>query len=216
MPSISWGKNKNRIGMSISTSQPFISPSFPPYLTWQYFCVYEIHLKLALFCKNKPTWNVFFSFVSSHADLLTFLFDVSRQVVGGLFQQLCWSFNFPLEIYRMVSLEGSGFEMEAYQQGAYIIIYVSLTAMCFALPCCYRCLNFCRTHVSVNVAFVSKCKLAWDVLICWSTGLPVSRLEICRDRRDRRSCKFFPSCVKFWGNNANLLGNYRVIYALNE
>ena len=39
------------------------------------------------------------------------------------------------------------------------------------------------------------------------------RLEICRDRR---SCKIFPSCVKFWGNNANLLGNYRVIYALNE
>ena len=42
------------------------------------------------------------------------------------------------------------------------------------------------------------------------------RLEICRDRRDRRSCKIFPSCVKFWGNNANSLGNYRVIYALNE
>ena len=30
-----------------------------------------------------------------------------------------------------------------------------------------------------------------------------SRLEICRDRRDRQSCKIFPSCVKFWGNNAN-------------
>ena len=43
-----------------------------------------------------------------------------------------------------------------------------------------------------------------------------SRLEICRDRRDRRSCKIFPSCVKFWGNNANSLGNYRVYYALNE
>ena len=42
------------------------------------------------------------------------------------------------------------------------------------------------------------------------------RLEICRDRRDRRSCKIFPSSVKFWGNNANSLGNYRVIYALNE
>ena len=42
------------------------------------------------------------------------------------------------------------------------------------------------------------------------------RLEICRDRRDRRSCKIFPSCVKFWGNNANSLGNYRVTYALNE
>ena len=28
--------------------------------------------------------------------------------------------------------------------------------------------------------------------------------------------KFFPNCVKFGGNNANLLGNYRVIYALNE
>ena len=36
----------------------------------------------------------------------------------------------------------------------------------------------------------------------------ISRLEICRDRRDRRSCKIFPSCVKFWGNNANSLGNY--------
>ena len=44
----------------------------------------------------------------------------------------------------------------------------------------------------------------------------LSRLEICRDRRDRRSCKIFPSCVKFWGNNANSLGNYRAIYALNE
>ena len=43
-----------------------------------------------------------------------------------------------------------------------------------------------------------------------------TRLEICRDRRDRRSCKIFPSCVKFWGNNANLLGNYQVTYALNE
>ena len=42
------------------------------------------------------------------------------------------------------------------------------------------------------------------------------RLEICQDRRDRRSCKIFPSCVKLWGNNANLLGNYRVTYALNE
>ena len=42
------------------------------------------------------------------------------------------------------------------------------------------------------------------------------RLEICRDRRDRRSCKIFPSCVKFWGKNANSLGNYWVTYALNE
>ena len=43
-----------------------------------------------------------------------------------------------------------------------------------------------------------------------------SRLGICQDRRDRRSCKIFPNCVKFWGNNANSLGNYRVTYALNE
>ena len=42
------------------------------------------------------------------------------------------------------------------------------------------------------------------------------RLGICQDRRDRRSCKIFPNCVKFWGNNANSLGNYRVTYALNE
>ena len=42
------------------------------------------------------------------------------------------------------------------------------------------------------------------------------RLDICRDQWDRRSCKIFPNCVKFWGNNANSLGNYRVIYALNE
>ena len=33
------------------------------------------------------------------------------------------------------------------------------------------------------------------------------RLGICQDRRDRRSCKIFPNCVKFWGNNANSLGN---------
>ena len=33
------------------------------------------------------------------------------------------------------------------------------------------------------------------------------RLGICQDRRDRRSCKIFPNCVKFWGDNANLLGN---------
>ena len=46
--------------------------------------------------------------------------------------------------------------------------------------------------------------------------LTTCRLEICRDRRDRRSCKIFPNCVKFWGNNANSLGNYRVTYALNE
>ena len=45
---------------------------------------------------------------------------------------------------------------------------------------------------------------------------PGSRLEICRDQWDRRSCKIFPNCVKFWGNKANSLGNYRVIYALNE
>ena len=52
-------------------------------------------------------------------------------------------------------------------------------------------------------------------LICgWGMGLLLhSRLEICRDRR---SCKIFPYCVNFWGNNANLLGNYRVIYAPNE
>ena len=43
-----------------------------------------------------------------------------------------------------------------------------------------------------------------------------NRLEICWDRWDRRSCKIFPNCVKFWGNNANSLGNYRVTYALNE
>ena len=43
--------------------------------------------------------------------------------------------------------------------------------------------------------------------------LEALRLEICRDRR---SCKIFPSCVKFWGNNENSLGNYRVTYALNE
>ena len=42
------------------------------------------------------------------------------------------------------------------------------------------------------------------------------RREICRDRQDRRSCKIFPNCVKFGGNNAESLGNYRVIYALNE
>ena len=42
------------------------------------------------------------------------------------------------------------------------------------------------------------------------------KLEICRDRQDQRSCKIFPNCVKFWGNSANSLGNYRGIYALNE
>ena len=50
----------------------------------------------------------------------------------------------------------------------------------------------------------------------WSDFHHLRRLEICRDRWDRRSCKIFPNCVKFWGNNANSLGNYRVIYALNE
>ena len=37
-----------------------------------------------------------------------------------------------------------------------------------------------------------------------------------RDLRFVGSCKIFPNCVKFWGNNADLLGNYQVIYALNE
>ena len=56
-----------------------------------------------------------------------------------------------------------------------------------------------------------------DMVISAAWGKVVTfRLEICRDRRDRRSCKIFPSCVKFWGNNANSLGNYRVTYALNE
>jgi len=46
----------------------------------------------------------------------------------------------------------------------------------YVLPCLavIAAWTFCRTHVSVNVAFVSKCKLAWDILICWSTVLPVS------------------------------------------
>ena len=34
----------------------------------------------------------------------------------------------------------------------------------------------------------------------WQFGTP--RLEICHDRRDRRSCKKFSSCVKFSRNNA--------------
>ena len=51
IPSISWGKNKNRIGMSILTSEPFMAPSF--LYPWQYFYLDEMHLKLALFCKNK-------------------------------------------------------------------------------------------------------------------------------------------------------------------
>ena len=42
------------------------------------------------------------------------------------------------------------------------------------------------------------------------------RLDICRDQWDRRSCKIFLNCVKLLGNNANSLGNYRVIYELNE
>ena len=62
--------------------------------------------------------------------------------------------------------------------------------------------NFCKV-VSLSRAYI---------LDRYISG----RLEICRDRRDRRSCKIFPSCVKFWGNNANSLGNYRVTYALNE
>ena len=54
-------------------------------------------------------------------------------------------------------------------------------------------------------------------IICHCSLIDITdRLEICRDCRDRRSCKIFPSCVKFWGNNANSLGNYRVTYALNE
>ena len=57
--------------------------------------------------------------------------------------------------------------------------------------------------------------ISYHIMIACIEDNP-SRLEICRDRWDRRSCKIFPNCVKFWGNNANLLGNYRVIYALNE
>ena len=38
----------------------------------------------------------------------------------------------------------------------------------------------------------------------------LTRLEICRDRQDWRSCKIFPNCVKFWGNNANSLGNSNI------
>ena len=60
----------------------------------------------------------------------------------------------------------------------------------------------------------------WSCVLCQygaaNNAMVSARLEICRDRRDRRSCKIFPSCVKFWGNNANSLGNYRVTYALNE
>ena len=33
------------------------------------------------------------------------------------------------------------------------------------------------------------------------------RLEICRDRRDRRSCKIFPSCVNFSGKQRVSLSN---------
>ena len=61
-------------------------------------------------------------------------------------------------------------------------------------------------------------KIRWLVhsILAREPKFHADRLEICRDRRDRRSCKIFPSCVKFWGNNANSLGNYRVTYALNE
>ena len=55
-----------------------------------------------------------------------------------------------------------------------------------------------------------------ELINCAIVTVYPCRLEICRDRRDRRSCKTFPSCVKFWGNNANSLGNYWVTYALNE
>ena len=85
----------------------------------------------------------------------------------------------------MVSLVKIG--SEVYQQGAYLIIYIiglikisRLSWECLMFGCVLPCLaviaawTFCRTHVSVNAAFVFKCKLAWDVLICWSTGLPVS------------------------------------------
>ena len=60
------------------------------------------------------------------------------------------------------------------------------------------------------------------LFVCWGpwgqepSRFVILRLEICGDRWDRQSCKIFPNCVKFWGNNANSLGNYRVIYVLNE
>ena len=68
---------------------------------------------------------------------------------------------------------------------------------------------------------VSQCIMSIGALrqinqIFWKNLKCLNRLEICRDRWVRRSCKIFPNCVKFWGNNANSLRNYRVIYALNE
>ena len=73
-------------------------------------------------------------------------------------------------------------------------------------PCTHQ---LCRTLTMTSNDFCT----VWMMLVHM---LDMYRLEICRDRRDRRSCKIFPSCVKFWGNNANSLGNYQVTYALNE
>ena len=44
---------------------------------------------------------------------------------------------------------------------------------------------------------------------CWS------RLEICRDRRDRRSCKIFVSCVNFSGKQRSFLHILQVYTHLN-
>ena len=81
--------------------------------------------------------------------------------------------------------------------------------------CCESFFVFVFVFVFVFLLRISACHQA---IYCFAKRLngATNRLEICRDRRDRRSCKIFPSCVKFWGNNANSLGNYRVTYALNE
>ena len=48
---------------------------------------------------------------------------------------------------------------------------------------------------------ISDCIIIITIIASSWSSLP--RLEICRDRWDRRSCKNFPNCVKFGGNNAN-------------
>ena len=66
----------------------------------------------------------------------------------------------------------------------------------YIIPCPF--LSLSQFHLPFVSSFLSALSVSGTQrkLILWN------RLEICRDRRDRQSCKIFVSCVNFPENNA--------------
>ena len=95
-------------------------------------------------------------------------------------------------------------------------------SLCFTF---YILLYICVLHFTFNLTYVLYilyiplyiCVLCFllYLFVLYSIFHSISRLEICRDRRDRRSCKIFVSCVNLSKKQRDLLLIWQVYTHLN-